>query len=117
MMVHNDIAAFIGLKPVTYRFLKSISLSRNISHEGCTNYDLELVLGKLLDGDGIEYLKVFSTGVTEINIGEIGGMFGLLVNIEDIRDRQLEGISFRISEQENNAFSFNCANFYASLID
>ncbi len=69
-MIHNDIAKFIGLKPVAY-------------------YDLELVLGKLLNGDDVEYLKMLCTGVTEINFGELEGMFGLLVNIEDIRDRQL----------------------------
>ncbi|HED34661.1 MAG TPA: hypothetical protein ENJ08_10690 [Gammaproteobacteria bacterium] len=64
MTVHNDIEKFIELSPVTYRFLKSINVVRDISGTGSTNYDVEIVLGKLLENGSVDYLKLFCINAT-----------------------------------------------------
>lgn len=55
-------------------------------------------------------------GVIDIKLGDLGGMLGMLLDIEDVHERQLEGISYSVSEQENAAFSFLCAGFCAEVV-
>lgn len=115
MTIHNDIDQFIGLKPALYQFLKTVHFTREINLQGCLNYDVEIILSKIANGK-IEDLKVRCTNVVDIKIGEIDSMFGMLLDIEDVSNDHHEGISYRISEQENNTFSFSCGDFYVELI-
>lgn len=115
MTIHNDIEKFIGVKPAFYRFLKAISFVRDVSTQGCTGYDIEIVLSKISDGK-TEDMKVRCINAADIKIGKIESMFGMLLDIEDVGSSQLEGISYLISEQENNTFSFGCSEFYVEIM-
>ena len=50
-----------------------------------------------------------------IKLGNIENLLGMQLEIEDIRSWQNEGVSYRVLENENNAFSFNCKEFYVEL--
>lgn len=115
MMIYNSIEEYLELKPRYYRFLKAINLSRKISQTKSYGYDVELVLSKC-SGDSDEDLKIRCINASNIKIGDIEGMPGLLVNIEDVSGRQLESCNYRIVEQEEGAFSFNCEEFFVELI-
>jgi len=115
-MIYNNINQFVSLKPAYYRFLKAIHFTRNISAEGCSRYDVEIIVGKL-SGDQVEDLRLRCTNALEIKIGDIESMSGLRLEIEDIKNRQLEGVSYRITEQEEDSFSFNCSEFYVELMN
>ncbi|GAB2191572.1 hypothetical protein MAH1_31800 [Sessilibacter sp. MAH1] len=114
-MIYNSVEEFAALTPRHYRFLKSINLKRNISEDNCSLYEVEIILSNLGDGDSTD-LRVRCTNAFDIKIANVEGMPGLLVNIEDIRVRQLEGGTYKIAEQEEDAFSFYCEEFFAELI-
>lgn len=115
MKIHNDIEEFVKVNPVLYRFLKGISFSRQIGVQGCTGYSVEIVLSKI-SGDDFEDIRIRCINAVDIKIGEIESMFGMWVGIEDIGFSQLEGVSYRVSERENNTFSFACSDFFVDLI-
>ncbi len=115
MIIYNDIEKFAVLKPRYYRFLKTININREISNDECSKYDVELVLSKCTN----EYdkdLRVRCINAFDIKIGCIEGMLGLLIDIENVSSKQLEGGGYRVVEQEENAFSFYCEEFFVELI-
>lgn len=109
MMIHNSIKDFYDLKPAAFKFLKSVNFTRNISKNGCTDYEAEITL---YDVNTNRQLKMHFSTVTDIQLGNIEGMFGLIIEIKNIKDRQIENASFRVTEEENDIFSFNCSDFY-----
>jgi len=115
MTIHNDIEEFIAIRPALYCFLKELRFKRNISFHGCSGFDIEIVLSKAIDRE-VEDMKVRCTNASNIKIGDIESMFGILLDIEDISDRQLEKVSYRISDQEDNTFSFDCSDFYVDFL-
>jgi len=114
-MIYNNIEEFISLKPAYYRFLKSISLSRAVGPGGCGRFDVVITLSKV-SGEAIEDLRLRCTGAFDISVKDIESMSGLQVDIETVKDRQIEGASYRVIEQEENAFSFFCDEFFVELI-
>lgn len=115
MMIYNDIQEYVALKPRYYRFLKSINFNRIISTEKYYRYDVNLVLSKGSTKDD-EDIRIQCTNVFDIKVGNIEGLPGLLVEIEDIRERQMENGNYRVVEQEESAFSFYCEEFFVDLI-
>lgn len=114
-MIYNSIEEYLQLVPRNYRFLKSIRLYRNISQNQSYGYDVELLLSKGSDGDDVD-LSIRCTNATDIKIGDVEGMPGLLVNIQDLSGRQLEHCNYRVVEEEEAVFSFNCEEFFVDLI-
>lgn len=115
MIIENDIEKFRSLKPSTFRFLKAINLVRDVGAYGSTPFKIEMMLCRV-SGDVTEDLRVRFTGAVDIKINRIESMFGMFLTIEDIRARQLEGLSYHVSEQENDTFSFDCNGFHIELL-
>jgi len=113
-LVFNNINAFIALEPRHYKFLKTINLTRNISQESCSKYDVELILSQLTSSE--HELHIRFANVFDIQIGHLEGLFGLFIDIEDVSDMQLEDGKYRVVEQEEQAFSFYCKDFFAELV-
>jgi hypothetical protein len=113
-IIHNNIDKFIALKPRYYKFLKTINFTRNISAKSGSRYDVELILSKLLVGE--DDLRIRFKNVFDIKIGCLEGVLSLYIEIEDIKDRQLEGGVYKVVEKEELAFSFYCEEFVAELI-
>jgi hypothetical protein len=114
-MIYNDIQEYVALKPRYYRFLKAINFSRKISNEKCYGYDVEILLSKCSSEDDAD-LRIQCTNAFDIKINNIEGMLGLLVDIEDVKGKQIESGNYRILEQEEDAFSFYCEDFFVELI-
>lgn len=114
MIIYNNIEDFLTLKPRHYGFLKEICLTRSISDKKSSKYNLELILSKI-SGGVTEDLRIQCLNVFNINIGCIEGMFGLMINIEDISDRQIEGAVYSIVDEEEGALSFYCEEFLVEL--
>lgn len=115
MIIKNDIEKFRSIKPSTFRFLKAISLVRDVGAYGSTAYKIEIILCRMA-GDVVEDLKVIFTGAVDIKINQIESLFGMFLTIEDIRGRQLEGVSYHVCEEENNTFSFDCSDFHVEVL-
>ena len=111
-MVHNDIGSFIALKPGIYKFLESFNFSRIISSEGCSKYNVIIVLSNL---EGSQSLHIHFVNTFDTKINCVEGMHGLFFEISDITADQWEGGRYRVCELEENAFSFYCEDFYAEI--
>jgi hypothetical protein len=112
-MITKKINDFIALKPRYFKFLKSISLTRDISQETCQRYNIEIVLSQP-EANNHE-LHINFKNAFNIKLNRLEGLFGLLVDIEDISNMQLEGGRYRVIDQEGDVFSFYCEDFFAEL--
>lgn len=115
MKIEDDIQAFGAFQHSQFRFLKSVSFSRDVGPNGSSNYEVEVVLSRGAVAHEQD-LRLRCTGATDVKLGDINGMHAILLSIRDINSRQLEGIRFRVVEGENDSFSFNCASFSLELI-
>jgi hypothetical protein len=111
MIIHNDIDAFDRLGVTDYRYLKAIALSRKIGADGCSRYEMDIVLSKVSANEARD-LHVRFLNAVGIKIGDIESMFGMQISIVDAGRDQWEGVSFRVSEEENSTFSFACSDFF-----
>jgi len=112
----DPITSFYALTPAKYGYLEELRLSREISEDGCSDYTINLTMQPFPLG-GAAKKKLFLTfrGAKDLRIGHLEGLFNLVIEIRDVRDRQLECISYKIVESENNAFSFLCREFDAEV--
>ena len=114
-MIYNDIQEYLALKPSDYRFLKSLSFTRKISREKYSRFNVDIVLSRD-SGENEESLRIQCVNAFGIKVGDLEGMFGLLVEIEDVTAKQLEGGNYCVFEQEERSFSFYCENFFVELV-
>ncbi len=110
MIIYNDISEFIKLKPSRFNFLQELKFTRDINTNGCSTYSAEIILCQLVNYS-IKKIFVHCEGVVDIKLGDIEGMYGMLLEIEDVKSKQLENICFKLTEQENESFSFLCNTF------
>jgi hypothetical protein len=91
-----------------FAYLHSFQLSRKMDEVFCSDYILRIVLcGQPYKETDKEMLLTFS-GVKNLKIGDLGGMVRLFIHVLDIADSQMEGITYKVSEEENELFSFYC---------
>jgi hypothetical protein len=107
------IGKFIDLKSLNYSFLEVFELSRNVGPEGCSDFDCKVVLSGL-DPSSPRLVLTFE-GVRDIKLGRLEGLFKFNLNIRPIRNHQLEGLNYRVIEEEYDALSFSCRAFDAKL--
>lgn len=114
MIIRNNIKELSSIHSASYCFLKQICLEREVAPEGMTSYQVKIVLSRIL-GNEMDDMTIICGGAFNIKIGDINGMFGMLLDIEDIKLHQIEGAAYRVTEQENNAFSLLCNEFQVEL--
>ena len=114
----DPIDAYYILKPAQYSVLESLSLTRSTDPVLTGRFDLLLRLAPPTNPVS-KCLSILFAGVRELKIGTLDHMrvSHLLVDISSIRKDQLENLNYRIVENEENAFSFSCANFTAEICD
>lgn len=115
MKIINDVQAFDSFQHSAFKYLKSVSFSRNVVPNGSSDYDAEIVLSRGTEDDAQD-LRVCCFGAVDIRVGDINGTHAILIGIQDISARQLEGINFRVVENENESFSLSCGSFHVELI-
>jgi hypothetical protein len=103
-------------KQKKFGYLQSINLYRNIDEDGCSEYSLNIILCDYPYYEGDKKLLLTFLGVRSFKIGDLDGMFKLLVNITDISENQMEKINYKVKEEENEVFSFYCETFKFEII-
>lgn len=95
-----------------FGYFQSLQLSRDIGDEdGCSEYSLNITLCGYPFHEGDQKLVLSFLGVRNLKIGVIDGLYKLLININNISEDQMEGINYWVKEDENESFSFYCADF------
>lgn len=111
------IERYLSLRPSGLRILEALSITRQVSSERATDFVLTLRLKFIGSGESGRVLYLEFTGVRDLKVGNLEGLLGLAIEISPVRDQQLEGIRYRVSEEEHGTLSFWCGSFDASLIE
>ncbi|MFT5429575.1 MAG: hypothetical protein ACI9OJ_000246 [Myxococcota bacterium] len=109
-MIDEQLRDYEALKPWTFLFLDAFSLERDLDGAHDSPYRLRIRLAQAVD-DNTERLEVEFVGVRGLKCGELDRPFNSHLQILDVSQDQLDGISFRVVEEENEMFSFWCSNF------
>ena len=110
------IEKYYSLKPATYKTLESLTLRRVYDQTVSARFDLSIRLVSSLE-PASKCLYLEFEGVRELRIGSIDQIrvHHLMVDIRSISDDQLENLNYRVVENEENAFSFVCNRFKATV--
>lgn len=94
-----------------YPFLKSLHIDRTFNEDGCSEYHLTIALCNFPFYEGDAQLVLTFSGARDIEIGNLQGMLRLMIGITDISKDQLEGINYKVHEDEYDILSFYCEDF------
>lgn len=112
----NDSIADFYQKQKEFGYLQSIKLMRDLNDDNHSNYYLNIILSSYPFYKKNQKLLLTFTGVKNIKIDNLEGLYKLLINIRDISGNQMEGINYRVKEEENDMFSFYCKKFEFQII-
>ena len=91
-----------------YPYINSIHLNRNLIGNEISDFSLTLTLSNNQVIDENDKVTIKFWNIRELKLGEIDNLFRVYISISDISNRQMDGIRYRVSEEENNLFSFLC---------
>ncbi|WP_310832781.1 hypothetical protein [Paenibacillus pedocola] len=107
MNKYNDLISDFYQIQEGFGYLTSFRLTRGTEIEGL-EVSLQITLSKsTFDYD--EQLLITFTGVQDLTLGHLTGLFWLAFDISDISKDQLEGIRYKVDECEGNVFSLYCS--------
>ena len=94
-----------------FRYLHSYNYARNFNEDGSIEQNLKITLCDYPYYE--DNLKLTATffNVSDLKIGNTGGISKLFVDINDISSSQLEGINYKVKEEEDETFMFYCKIF------
>ncbi|MGO4545383.1 hypothetical protein AB4Z29_11315 [Paenibacillus sp. 2TAB23] len=99
-----------------FRYLHSYHYSRKFSEDGGIEQNFIITLCNYPYYENDQILAVTFLNVFELKIGNIWGILNLYIDIVDISKDQLEGIRFKVKEDEEDSFSFYCQTFEFEVV-
>src|SRR5471030_371075 len=115
MNISNKIQSFLELSPLKYRFLEAFSLNSSVKKYSASDYQIEMTLINI-EGEEIDAINIKFFNAVDIKIGDLNNIYAMQIEIDDISSNQLEGLKFRVTEQENCGFSFSCEDFLVTRL-
>lgn len=112
----SDVISEFYKKQKDFGYLQSIELSRDFNENGCTEYSLSIVLCDYPYHEGNQKLLLTFLGVKNLKFGDLDGLVKHFINITDVSDHQMEGIKYKVREDENDLFSFYCKTFQYEIL-
>lgn len=112
--VDRAIENFLALKPSNYGYLEDLHFEQSVDPRTRTGSTLTLILRSKPDSLS-EALCVKFSGVADLQVQSLEGLFSLVIDIQSIRDQQLDGRAYRVTELETDAFAFYCSDFTANI--
>ena len=108
--MNRKIEEYWRSKPHTFRFLESMQLQREIGDYTSSPFTLTLTLLNTASLTAIRAVLRFR-GVRGLKVGDLEGLPGILLEITDVGDRQMEHISFHVIDSESRSMEFFCLDF------
>ncbi|WP_341278970.1 hypothetical protein [Paenibacillus sp. FSL H8-0537] len=100
-----------NLRQAAFRYLQSFHLARNFNVGKDEEDILIITLCDYPFYEGDQKLVITFTNIKDLKVGDVWGIVDLEINILDISDHQLEGLKYRVKEEEYELFSFHCKSF------
>jgi hypothetical protein len=111
-MISDDVDAYRNSKTHRYGFVENIELSRHVRGNQADDYLVKVIL-RVADSD--DRIRMEFRGAREIQFGRLEGLVASMISIIDVSDRQLEGLRYRVTDQEHGVISLYCASFSAEV--
>ena len=97
-----------------FDFLQSLNFYRDTDEDIYSKCHLDVVLS---NREAIEQkMAIHFSEVVDFKSANLGSLCGLLISIIDVSADQLEGIKYRVKEDEYELFSFCCKTFEFKLL-
>ena len=105
---------YYALKPAEFGFLEFLELRQSVQPEEWTGFTLKLKL-RSSTIHGAKCLNPIFSGVHDLRIGSLEGLLKYFLEIQSIRERQMEGLNYSVVESQHSAFAFACRSFVATV--
>ncbi|MBO5343700.1 MAG: hypothetical protein IKJ60_07785 [Ruminococcus sp.] len=102
-----DFISEIYEKNKKYKYIKEIHFSRTLDSEDGLLYDMELILSDF-PCESSDTFTINFKGLHDIDIFDLNNCLAFAITIEDVSSHQLEGIRYKVTDAENELFSFFC---------
>lgn len=113
--MNEKIESYWALSPQRFKFLESFELRRFVDDNSAEAYQLTLTLLAEPRSESARGRFTFS-GVQELVVGRLDGLLGLMIEVFDVRDHQLEGLRFRVVDSEHGVIGFWCRDFELNIL-
>lgn len=107
MIKYKDLISDFYQVHKSFGYLTSFNLTRGTEIEGL-EVSLQITLAKSTF-DYEEQMLITFTGVQDLKLGHLTGLFWLAFDISDISKDQLEGIRYKVDELGGDVFSLYCS--------
>jgi len=101
-----------SLHPADYGLLQSLTLKQSVLPELWRGLDITILLSS---PSSSTLLCLEFSGVKDLRIGSIRGLMQYRFEMRSIRNEQLEGLHYKVTEAEHDVFSFMCKDFTAEV--
>lgn len=107
----------INEKLKRFPYLCGINLKRKMEGDSCSDYQLILEFCDFPNWNVEEKLSILFSGVRDLEIKNLDGLWNVHIMIRDLREDQLENINYYVTEDEENMFSFYCSSIEINSLD
>jgi hypothetical protein len=113
-MMDDKIEAYYALKPAKYGFLEELSISQTVDPKAWRGLVLAVTLRSSEESvRGVMRLEFW--GVRNLKVNSFDGLMRYGIDIRSISEDQLEGLKYRVTENEHALLSFVCDAFSAEV--
>lgn len=113
MKLNNE----INEKLKRYPHICGMNLEREIEENSCEGYKLVLEFCDYLNYCMEDKLSILFSGVRDLEIKNLDGLWNVHIMIKDLREDQLENINYHVTEDEENMFSFYCSSIEITSLE
>ena len=99
-----------------FSYLRAIHVYWDTCEDEYSKLHVDMVLCDYPFDKSNSEFKIKFTDVKDLKLGRMNNICTLLLDIYDISSHQMEDINFRVTEEEENLFSFYCKSFAFEVI-
>jgi hypothetical protein len=106
---------FVSLQPARFNYLVRFVVEKIPEWDRKVSVNVEMLLNEEVSPES-KRLKLKFTHATDVRIGDLNGTLACVVVIRNIADRGLEDVIYRVVEEGEKSFSFNCQDFEYDVV-
>jgi hypothetical protein len=115
-VARDKVNRFLSVRPVRFGYIVRFAIEKSFKWDSTASCIVEVTLSSKVEPDSPQ-LKLKFLRATEVKIGDLNATVGCVVAIQDISDRGLEGITYRVVDEEAQCFSLNCQDFEFEVLE
>lgn len=107
----------INIILLKYGYIKSLCIEKQTDDYESYKSNLVLLLCEFPFDDNSKHLRIKFKNIKDLKLGDLEGILKIVIGIQDISSYQLEGIKYKVAENENEQFNFLCSSFMYEMVE